>query len=249
MAGYFDGSLRFHAPGSNSTTAFIRSATVKRQAAVRSVLISACLLLLTGCESPAGFTLDPAKPEDCPFSQTQGKVTVAAWPWTDRGAVKEQFTVNLLAKDILPVQVVIANRGTETVRFSSTQVQLAYRDDCVERVLSEGEMTRRTNKNSGTAPFLIYVGTLGLGAPISMVMGPDLESDNLRIRQVRRDTRLSTITLDAWETMCGFLFFDIPEDVRLSREVPLDTTLTVRRVPMSSGENLAFRIPMTIQRQ
>ena len=249
MAGYFDGSPRFHRPHPNNTTASIRSPAVKRHAAIRSVLISVCLVLLTGCESPAGFTLDPGNPEECPFSQTQGKVTVAAWPWTDRGAVKEQFTVNLLAKDILPVQVVIANRGTETVRFSSTQVQLAYRDDCVERVLSEGEMTRRTNKNSGTAPFLIYVGTLGLGAPISMVMGPDLESDNRRIRQVRRDTRLSTITLDAWETMCGFLFFDVPEDVRLSRKEPLDTTLTIRRLPMSSGANLAFRIPMTIEPQ
>ncbi len=210
------------------------------------LLASIGLLPLVGCQSPRVPLLDPAAPEACPFSQIQSQVTAAVWPWTDRGQVSDQFGVDLLSKRILPVQIVIANRGDQTIRFSSTQVALAYDDGPAVPILSAGEMTQRTLKDTGTAPFLIYVGTLGLGASISGAVMLSLENENLDIRQVRRDTYLSTITLDAQETMSGFLFFDIPLGVDW-RSRSLSSTLTIRRIPVSSGANLSFRIPVSIE--
>jgi len=191
--------------------------------------------------------LDTASSEDCPFSRADGGVTVAVWPWTDHGAVTTRFGVDLLSRQILPVQLVIANRSEETVRFSSTQVDLICGEVLRAQVLSDGEMSRRTEKNTATAPFLIYIGTLGLGAPISGAMGASLENDNLRNRELRRDTYLSAITLDAGRVMSGFLFFDIPREIRLRKELPLDGRVIIRRLLMSSGRNLAFDIPVSIQ--
>ncbi|MEN6577766.1 MAG: hypothetical protein ABFD90_15590 [Phycisphaerales bacterium] len=205
-----------------------------------------CLFSCVGCQSPSMSMLDVNSPEDCPFSQTQGQVTAAVWPWTDHDAVRKQFSVDLLSKRILPVQFVLTNRGEETVRFSSTQVELTYCEGITEQVISQGEMARRTQKDTAAAPWWIYVGTLGFGAPISGVMGASLEEDNVRSRQARRETYLSTITLDAQETMCGFLFFDIPREVSWRRS-PLEGRLVIKRVPTSSGGSLAFSIPVTIE--
>jgi hypothetical protein len=231
----------------DSVPVFVTRDVARGLACTRLLIASICLLPWAGCQSSPVSRLDPASPENCPFSRTQSQVAVAVWPWTNHGEVNKQFGVDLLSEHILPVQIVIANRGEETIRFSSTQVELMYGDSLGQPVLSEGEMTRRTQKNTTTAPWLIYVGTLGLGAPISGVMGVSLENDNLRTRQLRQETYLSTVTLDGREAMSGFLFFDIPSEIRFKRDSPLNGTVVIRRLPMSSGGTLAFNIPVSIE--
>ncbi len=208
-----------------------------------------CVIVAGGCQSPEGYNLEIKTAEELRYTKTKDDVILSIQPWTHGDEIKKHFKADLLGKKILPLQIAIENRSDQTARFSSTQAELTFSGLGGQKVISESEMARRTHKNTATGPMLVYIGTLGLGAPISLMMANDLNKENLNARSSRSKNHFSIVTIDPGEVMSGFLFFDIPKEVKLSKKAPVAADFVVRRLSKSMGGYWAFNIPLEIQKQ
>jgi hypothetical protein len=218
---------------------------VKNSLAVFCVVFISCVFIFAeGCEPTGNYNLTAPNPRNFQFSQSVNDVNVYVKPWTNAEIVKKQFSADLLEKHILPVQIIIENRSVDTVRFSSTQAELDFARGLAQRAMSEGEMGRLTEQNM-TAPYWIYVGTLGFGAPISAMMGSDIENKNLQARQTRQENTMSSVIIDSQKVMCGFLFFQSPVDVKSG----FTANFVIRRLPRDSGGYLTFNIPLSVEKK
>jgi hypothetical protein len=212
------------------------------------LFISLLCIFAVGCEPASNYSLTAPNAKDFPFTQSVNDVTVYANPWTNAEVVKKQFSADLLKEHLLPVQIIIENRSNGTVRFSSTQSELVFAKGHVLKAVGEGEIARRTNENS-TAPWLIYIGTLGLGVPISAMVENDIEKKNLQAGQIRQEIQLSSVIVDSQQMMGGFLFFEIPVYTKISEKSGLEANFVIRRLAQDSGGYLTFNIPLSVEKK
>jgi len=202
-------------------------------------------LALGGCASKRQWIV-VGKVEDYRHVQDREGVAVAVEPWTrhdDLRAVCKKPP----GDDVLALRVVIFNRATQTVRFSSTQARVCLPGGKEICPLPVSEVTRRLESDEGVAAAIVHIGTAGYGAVIASAIAEGAAEENWKRQCAARKCSITLATLDPGEKMNGFLFYQHPrKGGRWVRESPV-VEFRIHRMPRQTGPPLDFAIQVPLR--
>lgn len=206
------------------------------------VFVLLCSVLGTGCTtlSVSEYTVHPF--EDYESSQVKEQVGIAIHPLVNEREQVSYFGVNLSKKEMLPVFVLLENKGTNSSYLvDPDQVTLGIPSDSVDVATAfpgtseTGASNRaaldrinRVGKRMAEATGIQYRGSITEAEAI--VLGPaalvlfsalvvtDLRgagrvSDNSIIKYSVTDKALKRSTLSPGESVQGFVYFQIPDHI------------------------------------
>lgn len=197
-----------------------------------------------GCQSKDTHWQNAGQPSDYRYTQTQDGVTIAVEPWFEEDKIESVFHADLLDEHILPMRLVIFNMGSETIRFSSTQVKLHMGEEPPQAVMCYSAVTGRVHVNEGAGAAIITIATLGYGAPIAAAVAGGAAGKNNKIQTGVRSSCMELVTLDPNETMAGFVFFDCDTDKLWEVNSKPTADFEIVRMPRSQSAALSYRVPL-----
>ena len=174
----------------------------------------------------------------CRCRTEKGPLALAARPLTQKDEVKQYFGVDLLARDVLPVCLVVANTsGTSSFVVDRAKVSLAggAQDSGDDKEKSKGE----TGEVIATAGAVALVAGPLVAAPVAMLIGSKMSSDAQMVQQNMRAKQLDRHTVSPGESVQGFVYFDIS---RYREQHPDTGTIRAELLELGSGTNYEMEL-------
>jgi hypothetical protein len=214
-------------------------------ASLASSLTGAVLACLAaGCASQRDWAT-VGRLEDYPHAQTREGVSVAVEPWTRDEDLRAAFK-KPPGRDVLAVRLILVNRGTSPVRFSSTQARLHLPDGTEVCAMPVSEVSRRLQANEGAASALIAIFTLGYGGVIAQAVEAGTAEENWKVKRAARSCSMDLAVLDPNEALAGFLCYQCPGRRGCwVRDYP-QVDFRVHRMPRSETTSLSFAIALPL---
>ena len=197
------------------------------------------LIMLQGCST--SFPDYPVVAvRDGLYAQEEDSIATAVSPVTQRDESVKYFGVNMLARNILPVHVLVENKGQEASLILDRQ-----------KIFLEGVESYDHNKKvkeSGTGEVLATAGSAALiagplvAAPVGMLIGGKMASDAQMIQQNMMAKRLDRHTLSPGTAEHGFVYFDV---TRYKNRYPANATISIELIEL--GTNKKHVIDLSFQ--
>lgn len=193
-------------------------------------LVLCSISVLCGCSST--FPDYPrASIQECPWKATNPPVVVAVSPLTNGDEIKTYFGTNLLARDILPVLVVVENReGTSSIVVDRSKIELLGGEAGTQSMQSSGGRTGEIVATAGAVA--LVTGPLA-AAPVGVLIGGKMASDAQRVQQNMMTKRLDRHTVSPGGEVHGFVYFDIS---RYDGDYPKAATIRTELLDLRSRE-------------
>lgn len=135
------------------------------------------VFVLTSCETRYVAKPLPFRPPSAyPNSQVVAGATIAARAYTEAGEARENFGFDIISAGMLPVEIVIDNRGTHPIEINATQTFLEDKNSNLWPILARNyayERATRFTQTHETFKESAYSGFLGAaaGAAIGLAVG------------------------------------------------------------------------------
>jgi hypothetical protein len=209
------------------------------------VLIAALAWGNLGCAASNRDWKHVGSPGDYPCVQEKLAVSVAAEFWTSDEDLRAAFK-KTLGDDTLAVRIVIFNRGTTTVRFSSTQASLCFADGTSIPTMPVSDVCKILQGDESAGAMIIVIATGGYGGVIAAAVANSAAENNWKTQSAAKSCSMTLATLEPAQALTGFLFFRLPDPKRLQANRPSVAELKINRMPREEGEPLEFRIPLPL---
>lgn len=205
-------------------------------------------MIFTGC---FGFQAGPAplrRAEEMPTLQTVGELTVGADPYVDRERLNAVFDRDSVAPGLLPIHVVVANRGDGQLWIRGMEAVLELPDGTQVRPTRAGgqpDMVRRQPPSARSEPLNPALWPLAVVAlPLIIVLVPFMEAETKAKARYEREAsadywrkELKDVILGKHESAAGFLYF-FPSASQSFAEA----TLVVQAVDLAEAARLTIRL-------
>lgn len=152
----------------------------------RLVLLIALLALVAGCATYRSQYVSFRPPEDYPNSRVQAGITIGGEAFADEDVAEKAFGFDIRGAGLLPVQVVLSNKGGHPLEIVSAQTflvdpgnrywQVIPNRDAVERVEKSTQLGAFFGSGAGKGATIGAVGGAILGAAIGIVSGENVGS-------------------------------------------------------------------------
>lgn len=222
--------------------------------------------LLAGCSSYTVKESPVVKPEAMPYTHTEGMVVVGVDPYVQPDKEKALFGEDLLAVDVIPIQVVVRNLGDHPVRVEAKNFKLSLPTNEVVAPRPGAEVAALFNQQTSILDHASTgIGLLGgfggmIGGLVARVVGGVVsgsvqgsKKDVFLARQedyVRKEFK--GVALGRNESIRGFLFFTPPAGTAAFNEATLildlyesDTKNTSIKVPLNG---LGYKLKPTTEK-
>jgi hypothetical protein len=175
--------------------------------------LAACCFLaaLAGCSSYGARELPSVDREQPVWSREASNVQVGVVVIRDARSQKEYFDQDLISLGVLPVRVIVQNRGASTRIVDPSDVRLVMTNDRREPPMSVGEIEALIANEEGKNPsfadrFFAYE------APVAGMIH-DQKTRRARHADYSRKA-LKYSVLPPGASVEGVVFFDVPADVQ-----------------------------------
>jgi len=193
------------------------------------------LVALSGCASYTPSSAPIPKAGSMPGWVTEGAVAIGADPHVQADRQKAVFDADLGEAGVLPVQVLVQNRGDRGLLVRRSDIAL---------VLPDARMLSPAGASAVAAKLESIGGVVGASIAFGMIGFLAASSAEDKARAARqtdfRSKELQDVTLGKEESVHGFVFFIPPQGTPAFDEA----TLTVRVVDVEDGSSVVVRLPL-----
>lgn len=213
----------------------------------------ALAVLLVGCESYTVKDSPAVKAEAMPYTQAEGPLLVGADPYVQPDKAKEVFGADLLAADVIALQIVVRNTGERPIRVETKNFRLSLPSGEVAAPRPAVEVAALFNPKTGlldhastgiglVGRFAGAIGGLVAGVAGNVVSGSikGSQKDVFVARQqdyARKE--LKGVALGKNESTRGFLFFSVPAGTPAFDEAALILDLYE-----SDAKSVSIKLPL-----
>jgi len=191
--------------------------------------VAAGSVLLAGCAKQID-DFPAYAPTSLTHHARQEQVAVGAHAVLDAKESKAYFGTDLVKHEVLALLIAVDNQSSRSYFLRPEQVR-------VEGFAVEHGSERLPTGEAGGAVTL--TGALLISAPV-MVIGMKMISDAKTVESNFKEKALKNQTLSPGEAVQGFVYFELPEDVK---SVQRRWDVVVELHPAGGGDALTVRIP------
>ncbi len=133
-------------------------------------------------------------------------------PYVAPSKVEYMFNVDMIKKGVLPLHIIIWNKGIDALDLSSVQIQLRSFSGEIYQPLSDGQISKKIFKN--TFARMVSFGAVGSAfifftVPFAVGAGIDSYQANKKIKSDLNEKSFKQGVIEQQALFQGFLFFDL----------------------------------------